>query len=87
MQLGANKMPALGMLANQLAEEAAGENPWDTPGSEDAVDSHLKSSVLANPWGSDDLIDVHADNDDWSKCRFGHFYCTTHPVIYLKRCV
>ena len=72
------------MLADQLAEEAASENPWDAPGSEDVAGTNPKSNVLANPWGSDDLIDVHADDDDWSECCFEHFCCTTHP-IYLSQ--
>ncbi len=85
MQLGANKMPGLGMLADQLAEEAAAsENPWDAPGSEDTAGANPKSSALANPWGSDDLIDVHADDDDWSKC-FEHFCCKIHPIYISQK--
>jgi len=53
LQLGANKVPpsvAAAALAAQLAEETAAAN--DISGS--------------NPWGTDDLIDVNADQDDWS---------------------
>ncbi|KAH9485238.1 putative inactive serine/threonine-protein kinase scy1 [Psilocybe cubensis] len=53
MQLGANKVPgglSMGTLADDLANEAAAAS----------------ASVEGNPWGSDDLIDVHADDDDWS---------------------
>lgn len=64
MQLGANKMPGLGMLANELAEEAlAGDDPWDTG------KAGPKSAFSNNPWGSEDLIDVNADDDDWSELQ------------------
>ncbi|KAH8108102.1 hypothetical protein BXZ70DRAFT_36637 [Cristinia sonorae] len=53
MQLGANKTP-ISMIAHETdmswAEEAAAE----------AEANH------SNSWGSDDLMDVHADQDDWS---------------------
>jgi SCY1-like protein 1 len=41
------------------------------------VPTAVASAVLAeemasqgneNPWGNDDLIDINADEDDWSKC-------------------
>lgn len=54
LQLGANKVPpsvAAAALAAQLAEETAAAN--------DIGES--------NPWGTDDLIDVNADQDDWSE--------------------
>lgn len=49
MQLGANKTPAINLLADELAEEIA-----------------ASASIEGNPWGTDDLIDVNADDDDWS---------------------
>lgn len=52
MQLGANKVPA-GVSAAALPAELADEAAAD--------------SGDANPWGSEDLIDVNADQDDWSK--------------------
>lgn len=53
LQLSATKSSgaAAAALVKQLAEEA------------DAEDTNLDS----NPWGSDDLIDVNADDDDWSE--------------------
>ncbi|SJK97742.1 uncharacterized protein ARMOST_00995 [Armillaria ostoyae] len=52
LQLSATKSSgaAAAALVKQLAEEA------------EAEDTNLDS----NPWGSDDLIDVNADDDDWS---------------------
>ncbi|KAK0461039.1 armadillo-type protein, partial [Desarmillaria tabescens] len=52
LQLGATKSSsaAAAALVDHLAEEAEAEN------------GHLES----NPWGSDDLIDVNADDGDWS---------------------
>ncbi|GAW00339.1 armadillo-type protein [Lentinula edodes] len=52
MQLGASKVPSsiAAALAEQLAEEVAAE---------DGVD-------VSNPWGDDDLMDVNADEGDWS---------------------
>ncbi|KAF8160923.1 hypothetical protein B0H34DRAFT_698710 [Crassisporium funariophilum] len=55
LQLGANKTPssvAAGIVAEQMVgEEAARSVTLEGEG---------------NPWASDDLIDVHADDDDWS---------------------
>jgi SCY1-like protein 1 len=72
MQLGANKTATkltLGGLPTELADEAAfaEDNPWTTPSSS----SHLRdetgqSNTGHNPWGTDDLIDVNADENDWS---------------------
>jgi len=53
MQLGASKVPAsasMGKVSADWAEEAAAE-------------AEIGQS---NPWGSDDLMDVNADQDDWS---------------------
>ncbi|KAL6308201.1 ARM repeat-containing protein [Sparassis latifolia] len=52
MQLGAHKMPVSSMvaLANERVEEAMAES----------------EASQHNPWGSDDLMDVNADQDDWS---------------------
>lgn len=52
MQLGASKVPP-SVAAAVLAEQLAEEV---------AV-----SEGDSNPWGNDDLIDVNADADDWSK--------------------
>lgn len=57
MQLGANKVPtgvASAALASKLADEVAA--------SEGINDG--------NPWGTDDLIDINADQDDWSQPPF-----------------
>ncbi|KIM45100.1 hypothetical protein M413DRAFT_441766 [Hebeloma cylindrosporum] len=70
MQLGARQATAklaFGVLPNELADEIDEDKAWATPSSS----SHLRSDTghLAtghNPWGTDDLIDVNADEDDWS---------------------
>ncbi|KAI0829897.1 ARM repeat-containing protein [Trametes gibbosa] len=55
MQLGATKVPSSISSIPDWAEEAAAE---------------VDSSHEGNPWGNDDLMDVNADEDDWSKkCR------------------
>lgn len=51
MQLGAHKVPA-SVAAAALVEQLAEEAA--------AAESE------GNPWGNDDLIDVNADEDDWS---------------------
>lgn len=53
MQLGASKVPSsiAAALAEQLAEEVSVE---------DGVE-------VSNPWGDDDLMDVNADEGDWSE--------------------
>lgn len=51
MQLGAHKVPA-SVAAAALVEQLAEEAA--------AAESD------GNPWGNDDLIDVNADEDDWS---------------------
>nr|VWP01486.1 ESCRT-II complex subunit VPS22 [Ganoderma boninense] len=54
MQLGATKLPASASSSiPDWAEEAAAE---------------VDTSSGTNPWGNDDLMDVNADEDDWSKC-------------------
>lgn len=53
MQLGANKVPG-GISISALADQLADE-------------AAASASVEGNPWGSDDLIDVNADDDDWSE--------------------
>ena len=55
MQLGASKVPA-NILAEELAQEVAAEV---------AAEDHIDH----NPWGTDDLIDINADQDDWSTFR------------------
>uniref|UniRef100_A0A0W0FWE6 Protein kinase domain-containing protein n=1 Tax=Moniliophthora roreri TaxID=221103 RepID=A0A0W0FWE6_MONRR len=52
LQLGANKAPS-GIAVASLAQQLA-----DEAAAEDGIDS--------NPWGNDDLMDVNADEDDWS---------------------
>ncbi|KAH9858547.1 ARM repeat-containing protein [Lenzites betulinus] len=54
MQLGATKVPASTSSIPDWAEEAAAE---------------VDSAHGGNPWGNDDLMDVNADEDDWSKRR------------------
>lgn len=52
MQLGANKVPASSShFTADWAQEAAAE---------------AEAGQGANPWGTDDLMDVNADQDDWS---------------------
>lgn len=52
MQLGASKVPASSShFAADWAQEAAAE---------------AEASQGEIPWGSDDLMDVNADQDDWS---------------------
>jgi len=66
MQLGANKATgklAFGVFPTELAEEMDEDKAWTTPSSS----SHLRSEAGHNPWGTDDLIDVNADDDDWSE--------------------
>lgn len=64
MHLGTNKVPA-GVPASSSvpdwAQEAAAE-----------IDAGQ-----GNPWGNDDLMDVNADQDDWS-AFFGEFYMLLH---------
>ncbi|KAI0717280.1 hypothetical protein C8T65DRAFT_726309 [Cerioporus squamosus] len=51
MQLGATKVLSHVPAIPDWAEEAAAE---------------IETSPSANPWGNDDLMDVNADEDDWS---------------------
>jgi SCY1-like protein 1 len=60
MQLGASKVPQ-GSLAEEWAEEAAAE-----------VGLGVNASG-ENPWGGDDLMDINADDDDWSTSTFVFF--------------
>ena len=53
MQLGATKLAASSHMPAEWAEEAAAE-------------AEAEESGQANPWGNDDLMDVNADQDDWS---------------------
>lgn len=53
MQLGATKTPISSQISVDWAEEAAAEAEAEETGG-------------ANPWGTDDLMDVNADQDDWS---------------------
>lgn len=77
LQLGANKVPA-SLSAAKLAEQVAAEeefsasafdaeNPWAKKSSLDIPGAFKKTgSEDGNPWGTDDLIDVNADEGDWS---------------------
>ena len=51
MQLGATKVSTSANSIPDWAEEAAAE---------------LESAKATNPWGNNDLMDVNADDDDWS---------------------
>ncbi|KAG6920078.1 hypothetical protein DXG01_010146 [Tephrocybe rancida] len=64
MQLGANKVP-LSTTATILAEQ------W--------ADDPVDSAFTDNPWGSDDLIDVNADADDWSAFETAPTIATPSP--------
>ena len=55
MQLSASKIAASSHIAADWAEEAAAEAEAE------------EEAMHHNPWGSDDLMDVNADQDDWSK--------------------
>nr|GAT57734.1 predicted protein [Mycena chlorophos] len=69
MQLGAHKVPASvasAALVEQLAEEAAAQSEGDPWGEES-----LNDGDGSNPWGNDDLMDVNADQDDWSAFETG----------------
>lgn len=44
-------------LSTSLIDELAGEFEED-------------GDAVADAWGSNDLMDVNADGDDWSECRF-----------------
>ena len=62
MQLGATKVPSnIPGGIPDWAEEAAAE---------------VDTSSGTNPWGNDDLMDVNADEDDWSE-----------PLLILKRSI
>ncbi|KAJ3559364.1 hypothetical protein NM688_g390 [Phlebia brevispora] len=54
MQLGAGKLATAPHLAAEWAEEAAAEAEAE------------EEAMHHNPWGNDDLMDVNADQDDWS---------------------
>lgn len=64
MQLGASKLPTAHMPA-EWAEEAAAE-------------AEAEEGQHSNPWGNDDLMDINADQDDWSEWR-----CFTHGFTNL----
>lgn len=57
MQLGATKLPVGLRPHGDWAEEAAAEAEAEEAGG-------------ANPWGTDDLMDVNADQDDWSELNY-----------------
>lgn len=53
LQLGSNKLPP-SIAVTALTDQ------W-------AEEASISDSAGANPWGSGDLIDINADQDDWSK--------------------
>ena len=55
MQLGVHKLGATSRAASGWAEEAAAEAEAE------------EGAMHQNPWGNDDLMDVNADQDDWSE--------------------
>ena len=57
MQLG-HKVTSSANFASDWAEEAAAEAEAE------------EGAMHHNPWGNDDLMDVNADQDDWSKDAF-----------------
>jgi SCY1-like protein 1 len=63
MQLGAHKVPA-SVAAAALVEKLAEEA--------------AAAEGEGNPWGNDDLIDVNADEDDWS------LYSSQVPFLILS---
>ncbi|KAF5370779.1 hypothetical protein D9758_002135 [Tetrapyrgos nigripes] len=72
MQLGANKVSpgvAAAALAQQLEEEAAAE----------------EGVSQDNPWGNDDLMDVNADEDDWSAFESAPSPPTPAPQIVAPK--
>ena len=71
MQLGATKVPTGVSSVPDWAEEAAAE---------------LESSTSTNPWGNDDLMDVNADEDDWSASA-SLWYATPQRTDFTSRCV
>ncbi|KAF8070341.1 armadillo-type protein [Lyophyllum atratum] len=64
MQLGSNKVPP-SIATSILADQ------W--------VEEIADSAGAGNPWGNDDLIDVNADQDDWSA-----FESAPSPIVVPK---
>ena len=57
------KLPASKSKAMQLGVKSPGLPPH---GLADDLADEIAANEAANPWGTDDLIDVNADEDDWS---------------------
>lgn len=55
MQLGGSKVVVASHMPAEWAEEAAAEAEAE------------EEAMHHNPWGNDDLMDVNADQDDWSE--------------------
>ncbi|EPT02574.1 hypothetical protein FOMPIDRAFT_1022743 [Fomitopsis schrenkii] len=70
MHLGANKAPASSSLSDWAMEAAA-----------EAESEEAAHAGGVNPWGNDDLIDVNADQDDWSAFESAP---VPVPVIHLS---
>ncbi|TBU30194.1 armadillo-type protein [Dichomitus squalens] len=69
MQLGATEVPASVSSASDWAEEAAAELDAST-------------STATNPWGNDDLMDVNADEDDWSAFETAPLATASEPTDF-----
>lgn len=61
---GGMKLGGSGLGAGKTLHRAAGPTLEDVLAGEDDDDN----GAAANAWGDDDLIDVNADDDDWSAC-------------------
>ncbi|RXW15424.1 hypothetical protein EST38_g10428 [Candolleomyces aberdarensis] len=59
-----HKPPASKSKAMQLGMKSPGGLPSHSLA--DDLAEEIAASETANPWGTDDLIDVNADEDDWS---------------------
>lgn len=71
LRLGANKASssiAIDSLVNKLVEE----------------ESATSATIEGNPWGSDDLIDVNADDDDWSMSTSFYYRIGRFNRFFLK---
>lgn len=71
MQLGASKAPASTHMPAEWAEEAAAE-------------AEAEEALQGNPWGTDDLMDVNADQDDWSKCSVGLSFAPCSNAVFIS---
>ena len=78
MQLGGNKI-AGGLGATSINNNIAAD--WALEAAAEA-----STGLGFNPWGNDDLMDVNADEDDWSKYCFVEVRLRlTHPRCFRNR--